>query len=40
MPSRTYFGRVKGGRLKARRPECLDAKFFDYNLFATLGVLS
>ena len=28
---KTYFGRVKGGHLKAKRPECLDAKFFDYN---------
>ena len=28
---KTYFGKIRGGHLKARRPECLDAKFFDYN---------
>ena len=30
-PIKTYFGRIRGGRLKAQRPECLDAKFFDYS---------
>ena len=28
---KTYFGKIRGGRLKVQRPECLDAKFFDYN---------
>ena len=26
-----YFGKIKGGHLKAQRPECLDAKFFNYD---------
>ena len=28
---KTYFGRIRSGRLKAKYPECLDAKFFDYD---------
>ena len=28
---KTYFGKIRGGHLKAKRPECLDAKCFDYN---------
>ena len=30
-PIKTYFGRIRGGHLRAQRPECLDAKFFDYS---------
>ena len=26
-PVKTYFGKIRGGRLKAQRPECLDARF-------------
>ena len=28
---KTYFGKIRGDHLKAKRPECIDAKFFDYN---------
>ena len=28
---KTYFGKFRGGYLKAKRPECLDARFFDYD---------
>ena len=34
---KTYFARVKGGRLKPRKPECLDAKFFDYERLPPLA---
>ena len=34
---KTYFGKIRGGRLKAQRPECLDAKFFDYNRLPPLA---
>ena len=34
---KTYFGRIRGGHLNAKRPECLDAKFFDYNDLPTLA---
>ena len=34
---KTYFGRIRGGHLKAKRPECLDAKFFDYNRLPPLA---
>lgn len=27
---RTFFGVITGGKLKAKRPECLDARFFSY----------
>ena len=27
----TFFGVITGGKLKARRPECLDARFFSYH---------
>ncbi len=30
-PIKTFYGVIEGGRLKAKRPECLDAKFFAYN---------
>ena len=30
-PIKTFFGLIEGGRLKAKRPECLDARFFAYN---------
>ena len=36
-PIRTYFGKIKGGRLKAQRPECLDARFFDYDRLPPLA---
>jgi len=36
-PIQTYFGRIKGGRLKAKPPECLDAKFFDYGRLPSLA---
>ena len=36
-PIKTYFGKIRGGHLKAKRPECLDAKFFDYNRLPTLA---
>ena len=29
-PIKTFFGRITGGSLKAKRPECLDARFFSY----------
>ena len=29
-PIKTFYGRITGGQLKAKRPECLDAKFFSY----------
>ena len=35
--SKTYFGTIKGGRLKAQRPECLDARFFDYDRLPPLA---
>ena len=28
-PARTYFGKRVGGKLRPKRPECLDAKFLD-----------
>ena len=34
---KTYFGKIRGGRLKAQRPECLDAKLFDYNRLPPLA---
>ena len=34
---KTYFGRIRSGILKAKRPECLDAKFFDYDRLPTLA---
>ncbi len=34
---KTYFGKVIGGHLKARKPECLDAKFFDYGRLPPLA---
>ena len=34
---KTYFGRIRGGRLEARHPECLDTRFFDYNLLPPLA---
>ena len=36
-PIKTYFGRIKGGHLRAKRPECLDAKFFDYDRLPPLA---
>ncbi len=30
-PIKTFYGVIEGGRLRAKRPECLDAKFFAYN---------
>lgn len=36
-PIKTYFGRIRGGRLKAQRSECLDARFFDYNRLPPLA---
>lgn len=36
-PIKTYFGKIRGGRLNAQRPECLDAKFFDYNRLPPLA---
>ena len=36
-PIRTYFGRVRGGHLRANRPECLDARFFDYSRLPALA---
>ena len=36
-PIRTYFGRIRGGHLKAKRPECLDARFFDYSQLPSLA---
>ena len=36
-PVKTYFGKIRGGRLKAQRPECLDARFFDYNRLPPLA---
>ena len=36
-PIKTYFGKIRGGRLKAQRPECLDARFFDYGLLPPLA---
>ena len=34
---KTYFGKIRGGRLKAQRPECLAAKFFDYDSLPPLA---
>ena len=34
---KTYFGKIRGGRLKAQSPECLNAKFFDYNCLPPLA---
>ena len=34
---KTYFGIIKGGHLKAQRPECLDARFFDYRHLPALA---
>ena len=34
---KTYFGKIRSGHLKAKRPECLDAKFFDYNRLPPLA---
>ena len=34
---RTYFGKIRGGHLKAKRPECLDAKFFEYDQLPPLA---
>ena len=36
-PWKTYLGKVKGGRLKAKRPECRDAKFWRYDRLPTLA---
>lgn len=36
-PIKTFFGLIEGGHLKAKRPECLDARFFAYNDFAVVG---
>ena len=36
-PIKTYFSRTRGGHLRAKRPECLDAKFFDYNRLPPLA---
>ena len=36
-PIKTYFGRIRGGHLKAKRPECLDAQFFDYDRLPPLA---
>ena len=36
-PIKTYFGKIRGGSLKAQRPECLDARFFDYNRLPPLA---
>lgn len=30
-PIKTFYGVIEGGHLRAKRPECLDAKFFAYN---------
>ena len=34
---KTYFGEIRGGHLKARKPECLDARFFDYSRLPPLA---
>ena len=36
-PIKTYFGKIRGGRLKAKLPECLGAKFFDYKSLPPLA---
>ena len=34
---KTFYGRIRGGRLKAQHPECLDARFFDYDRLPPLA---
>ena len=34
---KTFYGILEGGRLKAKRPECLDAKFFAYDKLPPLA---
>ena len=36
-PIKTFFGLIEGGRLKAKRPECLDARFFAYDNLPVLA---
>ena len=36
-PWKAYFAKIKGGRLRPKRPECLDAKFFDYDKLPKLA---
>ena len=36
-PIKTFFGLIEGGRLKAKRPECLDARFFAYDNLPALA---
>ena len=36
-PIETFYGIIEGGRLSAKRPECLDARFFDYDRLPQLA---
>ena len=36
-PIKTFYGLIEGGRLKAKRPECLDARFFAYDKLPALA---
>ena len=36
-PIKTYFGKIRGGKLKAQHPECADARFFNYNRLPPLA---
>ena len=36
-PIKTFFGVIQGGKLKPQAPECLDARFFDYDRLPPLA---
>ena len=36
-PIKTFYGVIEGGRLRAKRPECLDARFFAYDELPALA---
>ncbi len=35
--NKTWYATIKGGKLKAKKPECLDAKFFSYGSLPKLA---